>query len=106
MDVKVLDVSTVKLGLEIIGNIQGRFCKKVIRRPRRTASGAAEWELGRESSRGKVLCTIVKYWYRILFMEGDELLKCCHEWQTGNLKYGNWAMSLRSEWLNGLGCVW
>jgi hypothetical protein len=85
---------------------RGRFCKKVIRSPRCRASGAAEWELGRESSRGKVLCAIVKYWYRILFMERDELLKCCHEWQTGNMKHGNWAISLWSERLNGLGCSW
>jgi len=33
-----------------------------------------------------MLCTTIKYWYRILLMEQDELLKCITEWQTGNLK--------------------
>jgi hypothetical protein len=27
----------------------------------------------------------------------DELLKCCYKWQTGNMKYGSWAVSIRGE---------
>lgn len=33
-----------------------------IRSLRRTANGAAEWELGRESGIRKMLCSTVKYW--------------------------------------------
>jgi hypothetical protein len=36
---------------------------------------AAEWEFGVESRKGKILCTVVKYWGRILLMEQDELCK-------------------------------
>jgi hypothetical protein len=50
----------VKKGWEIIYNMQGRFCK-VINTPRSTPNGAAEWELGRESRKGKMLCSMVKY---------------------------------------------
>jgi hypothetical protein len=46
----------------------GDFVRRVTRSPRCRANGAAEWELGRESSGGKVLCVIVKYRYRILFV--------------------------------------
>jgi hypothetical protein len=51
----------VKRGWEIIDDIQGRFCNRVTRSPRNTTKGAAEWELGRESRRGRMLCSIVKY---------------------------------------------
>lgn len=34
-----------------------------------------------------MLCSVVKYWYRTLLMEKDELLKCSYEWRTENLKY-------------------
>jgi hypothetical protein len=51
---------------ETIYEIQGIFCKKVTRSPRRRANEAAKRELGRESSRGKVLCSAVKHWYRNL----------------------------------------
>jgi hypothetical protein len=54
--------------------------------PRSTANGAAEWKLGIDCNKGKMLCTTMKYWYRILLMEQDELLKCCYKWQTGNPK--------------------
>jgi len=36
--------------------------------PRRRANEAAKRELGRESSRGKVLCSAVKHWYRNVSM--------------------------------------
>jgi hypothetical protein len=57
-----------------------RFCNRVIGSPRNTAKGAAEWELGRESRKGRILCSVVKYWYRTLLMEKDELLNCSYEW--------------------------
>jgi hypothetical protein len=44
----------VKGAGEIIDEIVGKFCEKVIRSLRSTANRAAEWELGKESSRGKM----------------------------------------------------
>jgi hypothetical protein len=35
-----------------------KFCKKVVRICRSVAYGASEWELGRESMRGKILCVV------------------------------------------------
>jgi hypothetical protein len=43
-------------------------------------------KLGTESRKGKMLCIIGNYWYRILLMERDKLLKYCNEWQIGNAK--------------------
>jgi hypothetical protein len=45
-------------------------------------------KLGTDSRKGKMLCIIVKHWYKILLMERDKLLKCCNEWQIGNPKMG------------------
>jgi hypothetical protein len=58
----------VKGEWETIDEIQGIFCKKATRSPRRTVNGAAKRELGRGSSRGKVLCSAVKHWYRNVSM--------------------------------------
>jgi hypothetical protein len=74
----------VKKGWEITDEIQGRFPIKVIRR-----TGTQRSEQEKEawySCKRKLLCIIVKYWYRILLMERDKLLKSCNEWQIGNLK--------------------
>lgn len=30
-------------------------------------------------------------------MKQEELLKCCYDWQIGNLKWKNWAGSLRGK---------
>jgi hypothetical protein len=37
------------------------------------------------------ICTIVKYWNRILLIEQDELLNCCYERQEGNWKCDKWG---------------
>jgi len=66
---------------ETTDEIQGIFCKKVTRSPRRTTNGAAKRELGRASSRVKVPCSAVKHRYRNVSMQQDGLLKCCYNWQ-------------------------
>jgi hypothetical protein len=38
-----------------------KFSKKVIRSPKSTANGAAEWELGRGNRKSKMICSTVKY---------------------------------------------
>jgi len=54
-----------------------------------------------------MLCTIVKYWNRILLMEQDELLICCYERQEGNWKSANGARNLSDKLHRlGLGYVW
>jgi hypothetical protein len=74
----------VKKGWEITDETQGRFSIKIIR-----TTGKQQSEQEKEtwySLKGKMLCIIVKYWYRILLMDRDKLLKCCSEWQIGNPK--------------------
>jgi hypothetical protein len=64
-------------------------------------------ELGRDSRRGKVMRTLVKYWQRILQMDRNELVRVCYDWQIGNVQYDGWAKKLEKE-LNkrGLGHIW
>jgi len=56
-----------------------RFCNSH-KKPKEHSKREAEWELGRESRKGMMLCGVVKYWYRTLLVEKDELLKCSYEW--------------------------
>jgi hypothetical protein len=51
-----------------------------------TINAAAKWKLGRQSRKAKMHCSIVKFWYKMLFMGKDKLLKCCYEWHSGNTK--------------------
>jgi hypothetical protein len=44
--------------------IHGRLCKKISVFPRFAANWVAELQLRRDSSRGKVLSWMVKYWRR------------------------------------------
>jgi hypothetical protein len=44
--------------------VQERFCNKVLRIPRFSANSIAELEFGRYSRRGKVLCWVVKYFFK------------------------------------------
>jgi hypothetical protein len=56
---------------------------------------------------GRCLYRIAKFWYRILQMEEEELLKCCCDWHIGNLKQGRYAASLREELYKiGMGYIW
>jgi hypothetical protein len=57
-------------------------CKKILGIPRFAVKGVAELELGRDSSRGKVLCLAVKYWQRTLQMDKEELARMSYEWQV------------------------
>jgi hypothetical protein len=51
--------------------------------------------------------SVVKYWYRNLLMERDELLRCYYEGQTENLKCASWAVSPTDELYKiGLGYIW
>ena len=84
-----------------------RFCNRVIGSPRNTAKGTAEWGLGREGRKGRVLCSVVKYWYRALLMEKDELLKCSYEWQAENLKCNGCTRNLSDKLYKfGLEYLW
>jgi hypothetical protein len=72
--------------LEIVDNIPGRFCKRVLRLPPITVNGAAELGLGKDSRKGKMFCRTAQFWCRILQMEQEKLLKYFNDWQIGNLK--------------------
>jgi len=39
-----------------------KFREDYVRSPRGTTNSAAEWERGKESSRGKTVCSVVKCW--------------------------------------------
>jgi hypothetical protein len=51
-----------KGGWGSVYEVQGGVRKKVVRRPKNTAKGAAEWEVDSECRRSKSLCTnVVKF---------------------------------------------
>jgi hypothetical protein len=54
-------------------------------------------ELGRESRRSKCLGQIVKYWYRVVFLEREEPIKQCCEWQKCNMEVKICAMEVKEE---------
>jgi hypothetical protein len=51
--------------------------------------------MGRGSGRGKVLCSSVKYWLRILQMAKELLERERYEWQINNSKSESWANKLK-----------
>jgi 1,2-phenylacetyl-CoA epoxidase catalytic subunit len=75
--------------------------------PRFAANWVAELKLGRDSRRGKVMITLVKYWQRILQMNKNDLVRVCYDWQINNVQYDGWAKKLEKG-LNkiGLGHIW
>lgn len=66
-------------GLEAIYGIQESFYRNVLRILRNLANGTAVWELCRESSRGRMLCLVVKYLCRIMQMTQWVLVISCYE---------------------------
>jgi hypothetical protein len=84
-------------GLEVIYNIQERFCKNIWRILTNPADGTAVWELCRVSSTGRMQCLVVKYLYRIMQMAQKVLVISCYVWQVGSLKLGSWVLNLREE---------
>jgi hypothetical protein len=64
-------------------------------------------ELGRESRRSKCLGRILKYWHSVMFLETEERIKQCYEWQKCNIGINSWAMEVKEELHNiGLAFVW
>jgi hypothetical protein len=59
---------------EHIDRIHGRFCKNLMI-PRSIAHKIGDCKLGGESRQGKMLYSMVNFWYRILQLEHEELLK-------------------------------
>jgi hypothetical protein len=85
----------------------GRFCKKQIKVLRSAVNGVAELELGRNSRRGKVLCTTVMYWIRITHMDTSDLIREYYKWQINNLKAEGWARKLKAKLYKlGLTYIW
>jgi hypothetical protein len=63
---------------KLLMKLRDDFLKKVIRSPRSTPNGAAEWEIGSGRTKSKTLCRLIKYWCRVVLVEKDELLKNCY----------------------------
>jgi hypothetical protein len=64
-------------------------------------------ELDRESRRSECLGQILKYWYRVMFLETEEPIKQCYEWQKCNMGVKSWAMEVKEKLHNiGLTFVW
>jgi hypothetical protein len=113
---EMLSESRTMYGIEICGleggwneidKICSRFCKIILGMPRSVANNLAELELGRDSRRGKVLRTIVKYWLRLLRMDSLEIVRACYDWQINNLKADGWARKLNEELGKiGLAYIW
>jgi hypothetical protein len=68
--------------------------QEVLGIPKFAANGVAELGLGRDSRRGKVMSTLVKYWQRILQMDKDDLVRVRYDWQINNAQYDSWAQKL------------
>jgi hypothetical protein len=66
-----------------VGEVNSRFCKKLICIPNCAANGFTELELGRESRTNKCTGQILKYWYRIMCLEIEELIKLDHVFRNG-----------------------
>jgi hypothetical protein len=62
-------------GWKKIDIIYGRLSKKILGIPKFAANGVAEFELGRDSRRGKVLRLAMKYWQRTLQTDKEELVR-------------------------------
>jgi hypothetical protein len=56
-----IEIQGIKGGLEIVDNILGRFCKRVLRLPPSTVNNTAEHGLGKDSTRGKMFCTTAQF---------------------------------------------
>jgi hypothetical protein len=61
------------------------------------ANGFAELELGRDSRRGKCKGQIVKYWYQVMFLSVENLVKQCYKRQKRNMSVRSWTMDLKEE---------
>ena len=77
-----------------------RFCKKLMGIPNCVANRFAEMELGRESSRGKFIAQILKYWYWIMCLDISDPIKQCYEWQKTNMSVGSLIMEMKEELYN------
>jgi hypothetical protein len=90
-----------------VDKVHSIFCTKIIGIPNCAANGFAEKGLGRESRKSKCLGQIVKYWYRIMFLETEQPIKQCYERQKYNMGVKSWAMGVKEELHNiGLTFVW
>jgi hypothetical protein len=65
----------VEEGMKEIDKIHGRICKKNLGNSEIAANGVTELKLGRDSRRGKVMSTWVRYSLRILQMDKDDLVR-------------------------------
>jgi hypothetical protein len=92
---------------EEVDKVHSRFCKRIIGIPNYAANGFVEMELGKERRRGRCLGQILKYWYHVMCLEKEGLIKQCYEWQNYNMGVKSWAMELKEELHNiGLAFVW
>jgi hypothetical protein len=82
-------------GLKEIDKIHSRFCRIILGVPRFAANNVAELELCRDSTRGKVMSTISKYWLSLLHMDSLEIVRRCYEWQINNLTVECWEEQIR-----------
>ena len=90
-----------------VDKVHSTFCKKIIGTPHCAANGFPEKELGRESRRGKCLGRVLKHWYSVMFLEMEQPIKQCYEWQKYNVGVQSWAMEVNEELHNtGLALVW
>jgi hypothetical protein len=65
--------------------IYSRFCKKLMDKRHGVAYRSAEMELGTESRGGKFVGKILKYWYRIVCLDTEYLVKQFCDWQQSNM---------------------
>lgn len=85
--------------------MQGKFCKKVLRIPRNAARREAENEIGRDSMTGNIPYTAIKYWISLQQSARAETARLCYDWQVGQPKVECWARRLREE-LDTVGLVY
>jgi hypothetical protein len=84
-----------------------RLYKKLNGTPNCAANRFAEMELGRDSRRGKCIGQIVKYWYRIMWLDVENPVKQCYELQKRNMNMRSWTIEVQEELYNtGSAFLW
>jgi hypothetical protein len=72
-------ISGLDGGQKEINKIHSRVYDIILGVPRFAVNNLTELQLGRESTWGKVLSTIAKYWLRLSRMGSLEIIRTCYE---------------------------
>ena len=58
--------------------VNNQFCKRIMGLPRKVSNFGVKAELGRNPLFAYICAQAVKYWHKIISMDGDRILKCAY----------------------------